>query len=153
MATVLTDVATFQASTNPKDRGDANKVSAEIRIAEAVYTTTAGWSDGDIINVVTLPIGAIVLPERSWVATEATGGTGTAISKIGDASDDDRYSSTSITLTSAATIAVTAASSTGTIVRTPVTSATNTIKATCALSSSTVTAGKKIRFSIAYILP
>ncbi|GAT35616.1 hypothetical protein TSACC_3687 [Terrimicrobium sacchariphilum] len=153
MATVKTDVATSQSSNSVRDRGDSNKVSGDIRIAEAVYTTTAGLAAGDIIDIVQLPIGAIVLPERSWVANEASGGTGAAIAKIGDAEDDDRYSATSIDLTSAGARAVTAVNTTAVLVRTPVTKTTNTIKATVALTSGNVTAGKLIRFSIAYILP
>ncbi|MBN8708981.1 MAG: hypothetical protein J0I10_06345 [Verrucomicrobia bacterium] len=153
MATVKTDVATAQSSSNPRDRGDGNKVTGDLRIAEAVYTTTTALAASDVIDVVTLPVGAIVLPERSWVASEGTGGTGTAIAKLGDALDDDRYSATSVAIASAASSAVTAAAATSVVVRTPVTKDTATVKATVALSSGTVTAGKVVRFSIAYLLP
>lgn len=152
MATVKTDVATAQSSQSVRDRVDGNSVTGGIRFAEAVLTVGT-LAAADIIEIVTLPIGAIVLPERSWVATDGVGGTSAVISKIGDASDDDRYSATSIAITSGGITAVTAANTTSGIVRTPVTSATNTIKATFGLGSGTVTAGQKIRFSIAYILP
>lgn len=156
MATLNTDVATAQASPNVKDRVDGNSVTGQIRYAEAVFTTPAAPStllaSGDVINIVTLPVGAIVLPERSWVANEALAGTSTVISKIGDSADDDRYSATSISLVSAGSVAVTAAAATSVVVRTPVTKDTNTLKATVTFTGA-VTTGVKVRFSIAYILP
>jgi len=153
MATLYTDVATKQDSPLPANRVAGNKITGENRYIEAVYTTTGAEAASDIIDVTDIPIGAVVIPELSRVACEASGGTGTAISKIGDASDDDRYSATSIALTSAATTAVTPAVATSVTLRTPVTSTTKRIKATVALSSGSVTAGKKVVFTIAYRLP
>lgn len=153
MATLKTDIRTAQTTGNPKDRVEGQKVSGDIRYCEAVYTTTGAEAAGDIIEIVTLTAGAIILPEKCSVACEASGGTGTAISKIGDASDDDRYSATSIALTSAAIIAVTPALATSVTLRTPLTADTNTLKATVALTSGSVTAGKKVVFLIAYRMP
>lgn len=153
MATLKTDVQTAQTTGFAKDRVEGQKVTGDIRYTEAVYTTTGAEAAGDIIEVVTLPIGAIVLPEKSSIACEASGGTGTAISKLGDAGDDDRYSATSVALTSAANTAVTPALATSVTVRTPMTSTTNVLKATVALTSGSVTAGKKVVFLVAFRMP
>lgn len=153
MATLKTDVQTAQTTGFAKDRVEGQKVTGEVRYVEAVYTTTGAEAAADVIEVVTLPVGAIVLPERSSIACEALGGTGTALSKLGDAGDDDRYSATGVVLTAAAHTAVTPALATSVLVRTPLTTTTNVLKATVALSSGSVTAGKKIVFLLAFRMP
>lgn len=153
MALLKTDVASSQASPNAKDRIDGQKVTGQVLYAEALYRTTGAEAAGDIIDVVTLPLGAVVLPEKSHIACEALGGTGTAISKLGDGSDDDRYSATSVALTSAALTAVTAAAATSVLTRHAVTPATNVVKATVALTSGSVTADRKVVFVIAFRMP
>ena len=154
MATLATDIALAQQSLKGASaRPDGGKVFGAYHVLEAVYTTTGAEAATDVIDIGILPEGCIVLPEKSKVACEASGGTGTAVSKLGDASDDDRYSATSIALTSAAVTDVTPAVATGVITRTPVTADTNTIKATLALTSGSVTAGKKIVFLIAFRKP
>jgi hypothetical protein len=105
-----------------------------------------------LVNVITLPVGAVVLPENCRYAYEASGGTGTAISTLGDAGDDDRYSATSVTITSAGTTAVTPVTD-RVLTRYEVTASTNTVIAKLGLSSGSVTAGKKIKFVIGYRLP
>jgi hypothetical protein len=152
MATFNTAEYTKQADGLLSNRVAGQIASGDIRIAEAVYTTAGTEAASDLVNVITLPIGAVVLPENCRYAYEASGGTGTAISTLGDAGDDDRYSATSVTITSAGTTAVTAVTD-RVLTRYAVTASTNTVIAKLGLSSGSVTAGKKIKFVIAYRLP
>ena len=154
MPILTTDIATAQQDYRGlQKRPDAAKVTGKYGILEAVYTTTGAEATGDIIDIGQIPEGAVVIPEESAITTEAVGGTTPAISKIGDSGDDDRYSATSITLASLARVAVTPALATSIITRTPVTAATNTIKATFTLASGTLTAAKKIVFTIKFRHP
>jgi hypothetical protein len=71
---------------------------------------------------------------------------------LGDATTANRYSSTSVAITSAGTAAVTP---TAAIALTPyeIEAGNETIFATLALSSGAMTAGQKISFLLAYIMP
>lgn len=152
MAAYNTDVYAAQISPNVKDRVEGERVYGVIRFAEAVHTMTGTEAAAELVSIVKLPIGAIVYPELCKVATEACGGTGTAVSELGDAGSSTRYSSTSIALTSAAIIAVTAVPAI-TVSRFVITSATQVIIAKLGLSSGNTTAGKLVRFIIAFRLP
>jgi hypothetical protein len=152
MATFNTAEYTKQADGLLSNRVDGQIASGDTRIAEAVYTTAGTEAAADLVNVITLPVGAVVLPENCRYAYEASGGTGTAISTLGDAGDDDRYSATSVTITSAGTTAVTPVTD-RVLTRYEVTASTNTVIAKLGLSSGSVTAGKKIKFVIGYRLP
>lgn len=152
MATFNTAEYTKQADGRLSNRVEGNLTSGDIRLAETVYTTAGTEAANDLVNVITLPIGAVVLPELCRYAYEASGGTGTAIATLGDAGDDDRYSATSVTITSAGYTAVTPVAD-RVLTRYAVTSATNTVIAKLGLSSGSVTAGKKVKFVIAYRLP
>lgn len=151
MANLNTDIYAGQIG-NVGGRPEGQRVTGDVLFLQALYTTTGAEAAADVINIGLLPIGAIIIPHLSRVSCEALGGTGTAISKIGDAADDDRYSATSIAVTSAASTAVTPVAGGETSLY-KVISETNVLKATVALSSGSVTAGKKLLFLIAYRMP
>jgi len=152
MATLLTDLATAQASNNMRTAlFHSDKLTPRVFYATAKYTCTGSETSGDVINVISLPIGATILADLSKIITDGTGGTSVAITKIGDAGDDDRYTATSVTVTSAA---ITAVTSTNAQAVTPyvIAAGNETIKATVTHSGAP-TAGKFIVFRLAYILP
>lgn len=153
MATLYTAEATTQGTGELRSRVDGNLASGDIRYAEFTYTTSGSEAaSGDTIEIGDIPVGAVVIPELSKVANEASmGGSVLAIPKIGDADDDDRYSASSISVNSstAGITAVTAAVGTSVIPRHVVTEATKRLVATFTRTSAP-TAGKKIVFIIAY---
>lgn len=155
MATFKTDIATANDSGLVRNRLNATTASGDIRYLEATYTTTGTEAaSGDTIEIGDIPVGAVVLPELSRVANEASiGGSSVAIAKIGDAKDDDRYSAASLSVDSsnAASTAVTAAIASSVIPRHVVTDETQRLIATFARTNA-VTAGKKLKFLIAYRL-
>src|SRR4051812_37075769 len=109
MATLKTDLATLQSSaTLARDRASGNALTGRLVTAFATYTMTGAEAAGDVINIASLPIGAVFCPTLSRVVPEACGGTGTTIAPLGDVGDVDRYSATAIVLTSAATLAIVA---------------------------------------------
>ena len=127
-------------------------ISGQVRHVSALITTTAAWAADELVSIATLPIGAVLIPELCRVSMEATGGTGSTFATLGDAGDDDRYSATSVALTSAATLTFTP---TAAINLTPfaITAGNEVIKAKIGLSSGSFTAGKLIRVRLAYIAP
>ena len=154
MPILKTDIAEAQQDYRGlAKRPDGAKVTGKLGYLEAVYTTTGTEANGDIIDIGDIPEGAIVLPERCRIASEGCGGTGTAITALGDSVTTNRYSTTGYSLMSAGLKDVIPVLETSVIVRTPVTAATKTIKARFALSSGSVTAGKKIVFMIEYRHP
>ena len=126
--------------------------SGQKRHVSALITTTAAWAANDLVHIATLPIGSVLIPEECRVSMEACGGTGTAFATLGDDGDDDRYSATSISLTSAATTAVTPTAANA-LAPYAIAAGNEVIKAKVALSSGTVTAGKLIRVRLTYIAP
>jgi len=124
----------------------------DVKILRATYTATGTEVAADTIAICKLPVGAVVVPHDCRYAYAAMGGTGTALASLGDAGSANRYSSTSVAVTSAGTVAVTP---TNAIALTPyeIEAGNETILATLALTSGTITAGQKITFWIAYIIP
>jgi len=108
MALLSTDVMVGQASRNVKDRPEGQKVSGDIRMIEATYTTTATEVTADVMQVAQIPVGAILLPEKCWVWSEGVGGTAVIYTSMGDALDAARYATGDLALTaaSAATLPV-----------------------------------------------
>jgi hypothetical protein len=147
--------ATLQDAALLASRVAGNVSSGDIRYAEYTYTATGTEAaTGDTIQIGDVPVGCVVLPELCKVANDASmGGTDQVITKIGDASDDDRYTATSITVhaTNAGITAVTPAIATGVMTRTKVVAATKTLVAGFTRTNA-MTAGKKIKFIIAYRL-
>lgn len=156
MATFHTDIAPANLTDNVRNRVLGQLAGGHVVYAQATYTCTGTEAaTGDDIAVAVLPVGAIPLPELWRVNNEASlGGSAVAITKIGDAADDDRYSATSITLNSstAGAQAVTAAIATSVLPRYAVEADTQTVLATFARTNA-VTAGKKISFLLAYRMP
>lgn len=153
MATLQTDIAAGQQSPLVENRVDGQRVTGQRRYVTAILTLTGSEAAGDLIEIADIPVGAILVPGACRVTNEASGGTGTAISKIGDSADDDRYSATAIALTTAATALVTPVVATGIIAQYAVTAATRRIIGTLALSSGSTTAGRKVVFELAYRMP
>lgn len=155
MATFYADIAPSDLTLNVRNRTNGDLTHGDVRYAEATYTCTGTEAaSGDTIEVAVLPVGATPLPELWRVSNEASlGGSAVAISTLGDASDADRYSATSISLNSstAGSQAVTAAVATSVLPRYTVTEATQRVVAAFARTNA-VTAGKKISFQIAYKL-
>jgi hypothetical protein len=124
----------------------------DVKILRATYTATGTEVAADTFAICKLPVGAVVVPHDCRYAFAAMGGTGTALASLGDTGSASRYSSTSVAVTSAGTSAVTP---TNAIALTPyeIEAGNETILVTLALSSGTMTAGQKITFWIAYIMP
>ena len=155
MATFYTDIAASDLTLNVRNRNNSDLTHGDIRFAEATYTATGSEAaSGDTIEVAVLPVGATPLPELFRVSHEASlGGSVVAIPTIGDASDVDRYSATSISLNSstANSQAVTPAVATSVLPRYTVTEATQRVVAAFSRTNA-LTAGKRISFLIAYKL-
>jgi hypothetical protein len=155
MATFYADIAPSDLTLNVRNRTNSDLTHGDVRYAEATYTATGTEAaTGDSIEVAVLPVGATPLPELFRVSHEASlGGSVVAIPTIGDASDVDRYSATSISLNSstANSQAVTPAVATSVLPRYVVTEATQRVVAAITRTNA-VTAGKKISFLIAYKL-
>lgn len=152
MPTHKTELAKKLDATSAKQRPLGHETGAGLLCLTATYITTGTEVATDVIDIGEIPAGAQLVPTLSRVISEGIGGTGAAISKLGDAAVDDRYSSTSIALTSAGIVAVTPTNAAALIPYT-ITPETARIKATLALSSGSITAGKKVRFELIYKLP
>lgn len=130
-----------------------NVSNSRLFFFEATYVAKGTeQTSGDSIAIGDLPVGAIVLPEFCRIANEASMGGGTlAITKIGDAVDDDRISATSFSVNSstAGQSLITPNIADGIITRTPITEATKRLYATFTCATAP-TAGKKIKFIIAF---
>lgn len=155
MATFYTDIAASDLTLNVRNRTNSDLTHGDIRYAEATHTATGTEAaSGDTIEVAVLPVGATPMPELFRVSHEASlGGSVVAIPTIGDASDADRYSATSVSLNSstANSQAVTPAVATSVLPRHTVTEATQRVVAGFSRTNA-LTAGKKISFLIAYKL-
>ena len=155
MATFYTNIAASDLTLNVRNRNNGDLTHGDVRFAEATYTATGTEAaSGDTIEVAVLPVGAVPVPELWRVANEASmGGSSIAIPTIGDASDADRYSATSISVNSstAGSAAVTANVTASVLPRHTVTEATQRVVAAITRTNA-LTAGKKISFLIAYKL-
>lgn len=152
MATFKTDVQAGQTGF-ARDRVEGQKVTGEVRFAEATWTVpSTAVTTGDTIEVVTLPVGAVVIPELSRTNSEGLGGTTVAISKIGDAADDDRYTASSVAVVSAGSTAWTPAQATSVVPRYATTQDTSVVLATLTHGGAPI-AGKRLSFLIAFRLP
>ena len=151
MAILNTDISVSQKSGLLKDRvANSQNTSGRLMRASALYTTTGLEASGDVIDAMALPIGAILHADQCRVSTDGTGGTSPVVSQIGDAANGARYSSTSITL-AAGTVAVTPVTA-NKVTPYSITAGNEIIKATITFTGS-LTAGKLIRFDLAYLIP
>lgn len=152
MATQKTNEAKAIDDGLVQKRLPGNVASANVLFLEATYETRGSETTGDKIDIGDVPAGSIVLPELTRIAHEAgVGGTSVAISKIGDAADDDRYSATSFSIhaSNAGQAPITPNIADGIITRTPVTAATKRVIATLTHGGAP-DANKKLKFIIAY---
>ena len=77
MATFKSDLAEGQTRKGD-NRVDGRLLAGKVRQSNAVITVPAGLTAGDIVEVVTLPTGALINLAESYVVTESLGGTFTA---------------------------------------------------------------------------
>lgn len=150
MAVLSTDTNTQQSSDRIRSRADGSRVNGTLRMARATYVATGNEAAGDVINIVQLPVGAMIVASKCRVSSDGVGGTGAAVASIGDAGNASRYSATSITVSSAATSLVTPQNAIA-VVPYAISAGNETVTATLALTSGSLTAGKLISFLIAYI--
>ncbi len=147
MASLLTDIATNQASQLVTSRVDGFALCGSQRVARGRYTVTGLEVTGDIISIVSLPVGAIVIPGQCWVISDGIDGTDGLLSKIGDAANDDRYCASDIELDVAASVALTPTAGEPPFA---ITAGNETLKATLTFSDP-LTVGAIIDFVISYI--
>lgn len=152
MATYKTDIATGQQAASVAGRVNGAKASGRIAYVDALYACNGAEINDDIIEVAELPIGANLLPDLCRVSCEAIGGTSPVLQSIGDAASDNRYQSTNIALGSEASTLFTPVVAR---MHTPwvITDATKVIRAKFGITSGNPTAGKKVRFRLAYLMP
>ena len=147
MATRNTDVADAQAS---RKLANGNLVSGKDGHLLATYTTTGAEAAGDLVKIGTLPKGVRPFFELMRVSAEAVGGTTATVATIGTLADDDAYSATAIGITTAINSAVTPIA--GLSAAAVPLAAETTIYAKLGLASGSYTSGKKVFFSLPYIL-
>jgi hypothetical protein len=126
-----------------------NAVGGKLRIAVVPYLVSATLATNDTINLVSLPSGATVLPHLSYVIAEDPG---TALTiDIGFASNLDALSD-GLDLAAGGNVAFTAGGTATAqqFAPVPLAKGDETIIVDCKLVTS-VTAGKKITFFIAYL--
>ncbi len=150
MPTFKTQLATKQSSTTtPKTRPTGFETGAGLLCLTATYTTTGAEAAGDVLEIGDLPVGAQLLPSLSRVVSEGVGGTTATIAKLGDAKDDDRYSTTAIGLTATGIVAVTPTNAAA-LEPFTITHETRRVAGVLGLASGSFSAGKKVRFELVY---
>ncbi len=128
-------------------RASGANVTADVAAASFTYTVDGTETTLDTIYFGRLPAGAVVQAGQIRVSTDGLVGT-SSLTKIGDNGLATRYSSTSITLTSAAS---TLATATNAQVVTPAAVAEGNEILTGELTfSSALTVGKKITLFVPY---
>lgn len=146
MPSFNTDIADQQATGRGDTRLDGSIVTGNHCVFRSTYTTKGTEAAADTIVLGKPPVGARITSGRIW--NEACGGTGFAVSKIGTAAADNSVSATSVAVSSAASTLMTP---TAGLPAASLDGQTDLI-ATLALSSGSVTAGRKIVFDIHYFL-
>ena len=150
MALLSTDVYTGQSSLNVKDRIEGQRVSGDIRMVEAIYITTALEITADVMQVVKLPVGAILLPEKCWCFTDGVGGTAVIYTSMGDALDAARYSTGDLALTAASTVPLLVVPTVALLLTRYVMLATSNVITFTTAGTFPLTAGKKIVHHLEY---
>lgn len=141
---------TGQASRNPKDRVEGQRVSGDHFILEAKYTATAAEVTADVLQIGQIPVGSHLLPEKCWFFTDGVGGTSIIFTSIGDALDAARYATSDIALTAASTVPIMVVPTVALLLaRYPVLATSNIITATTA-GTFPMTAGKIIVCHLEY---
>jgi len=128
---------------------DGDDVTGVVLMSTISYTLAGTEAANDTIQLVDLPLGAVVVPQLSYCTTSADPGT-TLTLKVGDAADDDRYAS-GIVLSAGGAVPFTNTNIPA-AVATPyriATTANQRIVCTVA-SAASLTAAVKVIFTIAY---
>jgi hypothetical protein len=150
MAILNSTIYTQQTQAGTKgfgNRAAGSAVSAALCAATFTYTVTGAEVTADTINFGRLPEGAVVIPALCRISSDGIGGTG-AITKIGDANDDDRYSATSVAVASAVSTAVTPVNAQA-VTPVGVPEGFDTITGVLTFASA-ITTGKKITLHLVY---
>lgn len=151
MATRNTDIAAGQASRNVRDRVNGKLSLGQPGVVLATYTTTGAEAAGDLVKIATLPKGARPLVDRWRVSAEAVGGTSATVATLGTEADDDAFSASAVTISSAVHAAVTPIAAFG--AEYTALAADTAVYAKLGLASGSYTAGRKVGFRLEYLLP
>lgn len=150
MATTYSDIANNQNSANFYDRPEGQDVSADLQVANVLYTLVGTEVADDLFNLVKLPRGARLVTGLSHVEAE---NPGTAlVIDIGDTdstADEDRYSD-GLTLSAGGHFGFSAGGTVAAAETTP-----HTLESDCWIQAKVKTAtsliaAAKLRFTIAY---
>lgn len=153
MANLDSDVMAGQVNVSPRYRPEGQKVTGDLRVAEAIYTTTAAEVTNDLIRWVTLPAGAILFPEKCWLFSEGIGGTSVIATSFGDQLDNARYATADIALTAASSAVLTFTPLTTLLLTRYVILSTSNILITPITGTFPVTISKKIIGHFEYRMP
>ena len=127
---------------------DGDDVSGVVLMATAIYTLAGSEAANDTIQLVDLPVGAVVVPQLSSCTSSADPGT-TLTLNVGDAADVDRYAQ-GIVLSSGGSIPFTNTNIPA-AVATPYRVASANTRVYCTVASAaSLTATVKLVFTIAY---
>ena len=156
MATFNTDVAAGQLAVttfSARDRVEGQRVTGDVRILEAIYTTTATEASTDLVRFGILPIGAILFTENCWIFSEGTGGTTAAFTSVGDEADSARYATADLALTAASSAPIKLTPLTAVLLTRPV--ITSAMVAIVGVLSGTfpMTINKKVVIHLEYRMP
>jgi hypothetical protein len=136
------------AETSFADRiDDKRKIEGAVQYVTVKVPLTTDNAQSDVIELIELPVGAILLPELSKVLVTDDATSGALTLDIGDSSDADRYAD-GVNCASAGTVDFTSVVSTtvpaGLHTRHEVTSTTRLVTLTLATFTATIEAGELI---------
>lgn len=152
MATLKTDIRAGQSG-NVRERVEGQKVTGDVKTFFATYTTTGAEAASDELEIVGLPVGAILLVDTLRVSTDGVGGTTATLATLGDKADPDRYSATAVGITNAASFSTVTGVNANAVAPYAVTASTNVVTATLGLASGSFTAGKKVAIRGSFRMP
>jgi len=135
----------------PPVRGEFNRNGSALRYKLGTYVFSGAEAAADVIQMISLPMGAIINQALSYLEWEDMGGTITA--DVGDDGDDDRYCS-ALAMGTASTSSITTfeeAKGAGVYGAEYEYAAANTIDITLD-ASTTPTAGQTIKMHVFYTM-
>ena len=153
MANLDSDIYAGQANINVRYRPEGQKVTGNIVVTEAVWTTATTDASGDKVRWVILPVGAILLPEDCWFFSEGTGGTTVTFTSFGDEGDNARYATADIALTAASSAVIRVTPLTTVLLSRPVIAEASKTLVTVTAGTFPVTAAKKVIGHFEYRMP
>lgn len=154
MAKILgTLTAQRQASKDPAVKPEGQLIAGTIVSFEGQYVCTGAEVTEDQFDIILLPIGAILLVDELKVTSEGVGGTTVIINKLGDAGDDDRYSSGNVAITAAGVNLAFVETNANALDRFKVDTEANQAIVTSVEHAGAPVAGKKVTFRGKYRMP